>query len=348
MPNGDLEMPPVDPTLAISDVNGNSLPYWSTAAVGSTLTATYINETNTQGAIAIAATSGTLTDAITFTQIVPVPIAASQSRIVVPVIALSSSLKAGALTATLTCTYLQPDAATVVTNANGASTVSTTILSSALADPTTGTPTEIFVPTGTMGQLPRAAAFVQVDVSISVTTGSVADDIRFHDARVEQIPTALGINAAYINVGQLTIGGTDAVSGADSVVVLDATDRQIGVWGPQGLIAVDPTNANRLVRVLNGAVSFSIDGGINWATGLTADGVVADAIKSGQLPGGSNAIPNASYELSAFATTNSVSWATSGTALPVPPTAGGFGSTFGTNYNAGTAGSSLTMSTATY
>jgi hypothetical protein len=181
-----------------------------------------------------------------------------------------------------------------------------------------------------------------------VTTGSVADDIRFHDARVEQIPTALGINAAYINVGQLTIGGTDVVSGADSIVVLDSTDRQIGVWGPQGLIAVDPTNANRLVRVLNGAVSFSIDGGINWATGLTADGVVADAIKSGQLPGGSNAIPNASYELSAFATTNSVSWATSGTALPVPPTAGGFGSTFGTNYNAGTAGSSLTMSTATY
>ena len=56
------------------------------------------------------------------------------------------------------------------------------------------------------------------------------------------------------------------------------------------------------MRWLNGVLSFSTDGGATWPTAITAEGIHAAAITFGSEPGGSNAVPNAGFEITAFTT----------------------------------------------
>ena len=329
--NGDFEVIVPDSTAAVSAAN--PIPYWTWTAAGSSLTTTMVADAYLQTAILVAASSGTLNDSVTFTQLVPVPIAAAQSRIVVPVAAVSSGTAAGALTFSLTATYLGADGSAVA----DLTPVTVSALSSALTDPTNGLPTDLHPTSAAMGQLPRATTYVQVDLKVLVTTAGTADEVYLHDVRLEQIPTAIGVNATYINVGQLTVGGSDSTEAPDSLVVLDDTDREIGTWGPDGLVATDPDNANRAVRILDGAVDFTTDGGVTWATGLQAEGVVADAIRTGQLPGGHNAIPNASFELASYFAATAYSW----------PSSANFTTYYGTPINV-TGTTTLSLGTATY
>lgn len=73
-------------------------------------------------------------------------------------------------------------------------------------------------------------------------------------------------------------------------------------WGSPSLTVVDPDNPLKQIRMMDGVLMITIDGGVNWTPYLTGDGSDAGGISWGNLPGGSNLIPDGSFELAAFPT----------------------------------------------
>jgi hypothetical protein len=132
--------------------------------------------------------------------------------------------------------------------------------------------------------------------SADIAAGSIISDM---------ISTG-GLDAGVIKTGSLALGGTPNTP--DFLIVYDSTGVEIGRWDQNGLVVKDPTNTDRMLRYMNGVLDFSSDGGVTWETSITADGIIADSITLGNAPGGHNAIPNASFEMSAFATTFSKVW----------------------------------------
>lgn len=145
---------------------------------------------------------------------------------------------------------------------------------------------------------------------------------------------AAGLAADVIRSGTLTLGG---VAGA-VLTVLNATGDQIGLWNETGLYLVDPTNPLLQLKLVDGTLSFSTDGGAQWTTALSGDGITADAITLGTAPGGHNAIPNASFELTAFRTQITKLW----------DVTADWAATIGTDVNVTKTGASLTLTTSTY
>lgn len=117
---------------------------------------------------------------------------------------------------------------------------------------------------------------------------------------------ASGIEADKITSGTLTIGG--AIGIVDLLKVITAGQDVVFEVNELGVIAYDPANPNRRMRWLNGTLAFSDDGGVTWPTAITPDGIDATAITFGSEPGGSNAVPNAGFEITAFSTALSKLW----------------------------------------
>lgn len=141
---------------------------------------------------------------------------------------------------------------------------------------------------------------------VSATPGEITgDDIAAGTILASHI-SAAGISAAAITSGTLSVGGV--LGGPDIINIYNATGQLIGIVNQNGVEFRDPSNTLRRLRFLNGVMSFSSDGGTTWTTAISADGITADSIKLGTAPGGHNAIPNASFELSAFATTLGKLW----------------------------------------
>lgn len=132
-----------------------------------------------------------------------------------------------------------------------------------------------------------------------------AADVAFNTV-LTNILSANQINADDIRAGTLSIGGS--LDTPDYLIVYDNDGDEIGRWDANGLTITDPTNPDRIVRLMNGIIEFSSDGGVSWVTAIGPEGIIADSIKLGIAPGGHNAIPNASFELTAFSTTFSRIW----------------------------------------
>lgn len=161
-----------------------------------------------------------------------------------------------------------------------------------------------------------------------------AADVAFNSVLTD-ILTANRIDAADIQAGTLTLGGL--ANTPDYLLVYNGSGQEIGRWDSDGLLIRDPLATDKMLRLVDGVLSFSRDGGSTWTTAISAEGIVADAIRLGASPGGHNSIPNSSFELSAFATyltkvwTSSADWATGTSQVAVS-----------------TAGTSLTLTNATY
>jgi len=168
-----------------------------------------------------------------------------------------------------------------------------------------------------------------------------AADVAFNSV-LTSILTANEINADDIEAGTLSIGGLPDTP--DFLLVYNTNGQEIGRWDQYGLLIVDPANTTRAMRLRNGVLSFTnayvgpATPEADWSTALSADGISADAIKLGTAPGGHNAMPNASFELSAFGVTLEKLW----------DIAADWGATIGTNVNVDTGAASLSMTTVTY
>lgn len=99
--------------------------------------------------------------------------------------------------------------------------------------------------------------------------------------------------------------GSDDNGNLDAIRVYDRTytpARQVAQWDVEGLQISDTgLSTSRRIFISGSSIElFDADGGSIVA--LSPDGINASSITSGALPGGSNLIPNSSFELSPFPT----------------------------------------------
>ena len=70
-----------------------------------------------------------------------------------------------------------------------------------------------------------------------------------------------------------------------------------------GYIAIrDRDDPNRVLKIEGGVLMVSTDGGVTWTVAINPEGMDANGIVSGNLPGGSNLIPDGSFEMTPFPT----------------------------------------------
>ncbi len=130
------------------------------------------------------------------------------------------------------------------------------------------------------------------------------DDIYLHSITTDHIVTE-GLDAEVIRTGNLSIGGLGT---PPVLVIYNAAGQEIGRVDSNGMLWKDPSNLARQMRFLDGQLEFSDDNGATWDTAINADGIRANAILIGQVPGGHNLIPNSSFELADFVTMGSKLW----------------------------------------
>jgi hypothetical protein len=151
---------------------------------------------------------------------------------------------------------------------------------------------------------------------------------------------ASGILADQIKAGTLTLGSLDGFP--DVLIVKDAEGDEIGRWGSDGLLIVDPHDELLAMRLKNGVLEFTEDfnaldpDASTWTTAMSGQGISADAIRLGTAPGGHNRVPNSGFELAAFQTPLVTIW----------PTNRSFATTIGTDVNVAKTATTLAMSAA--
>ena len=152
---------------------------------------------------------------------------------------------------------------------------------------------------------------------------------------------ASGILADQIKAGTLTLGSMDGFP--DVLIVKDHEGDEIGRWGSDGLLIVDPNDPLLAMRLKDGVLEFTEDfipedpDASTWTTAMSGAGISADAIKLGTAPGGHNRVPNSGFELAQFQTPLVRRW----------PVDQPFTATIGTDINV-SKGATLTISPTTY
>lgn len=85
----------------------------------------------------------------------------------------------------------------------------------------------------------------------------------------------------------------DAIAN-NALILSNARDQSI-VWDETGITATSLSNPAELLRIVNGGIFLSVDGGITWETGITGRGINATQITTGQLNTGVINILNGNY-----------------------------------------------------
>jgi hypothetical protein len=137
-----------------------------------------------------------------------------------------------------------------------------------------------------------------------------AADVAFNSVVTRLLSAGL-ISADVIDSGTIIVGGDP--NRPDVFIARDAAGVELLRIDQYGLIARDPSS-NKAIRYWKGILQFTSNynasnpNASTWTTAISADGIVADTIKTGSLAGGHNSIPNSGFELSAFTTWFSKVW----------------------------------------
>jgi len=121
------------------------------------------------------------------------------------------------------------------------------------------------------------------------------------------------MTTGYMSIGEPAVPEPPLPPGSPPVfVVYNGAGVEIGRIDSTGMYWQDPTNTNRRMRFLDGVLEFSNDGGATWTTAINADGILANSLLIGHIPGGHNLIPNSSFELADFIGAGSKMWDVTG------------------------------------
>jgi hypothetical protein len=156
------------------------------------------------------------------------------------------------------------------------------------------------------------AAIDKIDVSSDGTVAIAADRIATGtlDAGI--------INVTNLNVSSLRSGDISLVADNDDnlseISFKDEAGEVVSRWNSSGLTifgagALDENGLGKRVYISDGSIKL-INGEGTETAAISGDGINASSITLGQLPGGSNSIPNSSFELASFGTPVNQSLAT--------------------------------------
>ena len=68
----------------------------------------------------------------------------------------------------------------------------------------------------------------------------------------------------------------------NALILSNANDQSV-FWDEYGITTVSLSRPSEIVRIVSGGIFLSIDGGVTWTTGITANGINASTITTGQL-----------------------------------------------------------------
>ena len=68
----------------------------------------------------------------------------------------------------------------------------------------------------------------------------------------------------------------------NALILSNANDQSV-FWDEHGITTVSLSRPSEIVRIVSGGIFLSIDGGVTWTTGITANGINASTITTGQL-----------------------------------------------------------------
>jgi len=150
----------------------------------------------------------------------------------------------------------------------------------------------------------QRAAIDKIDVGADGTVAIAADRISAGtlDAGI--------INVTNLNVSSLRSGDISLVADNDDnlseINFKDEAGEVVSRWNSSGLTifgagALDENGLGKRVYISDGSIKL-INGEGTETAAISGDGINASSITLGQLPGGSNSIPNSSFELAAFGT----------------------------------------------
>ena len=118
------------------------------------------------------------------------------------------------------------------------------------------------------------------------------------------------LNAGNIDVTNLTVrslnsGDIELVDenddGLSEIRFKNESGQTVSTWNSAGLELMAGGASNKRVLISEGTINLINDEG-DLTAALDGNGINATSITIGQLPGGSNSIPNSSFELAAFGT----------------------------------------------
>jgi hypothetical protein len=150
----------------------------------------------------------------------------------------------------------------------------------------------------------QRAAIDKIDVGADGTVAIAADRISAGtlDAGI--------INVTNLNVSSIRSGDISLVADNDDnlseINFKDEAGEVVSRWNSSGLTifgagALDENGLGKRVYISDGSIKL-INGEGTETAAISGDGINASSITLGQLPGGSNSIPNSSFELAAFGT----------------------------------------------
>jgi hypothetical protein len=95
--------------------------------------------------------------------------------------------------------------------------------------------------------------------------------------------------------------GADDTDGISSIKVYNSSSVQVAQWDETGIqISDEGIGSSKRIQITGGQISiFDSDG--NELAAITGSGINASSITVGAMPGGTNRIPNSSFELTTFA-----------------------------------------------
>ena len=143
-----------------------------------------------------------------------------------------------------------------------------------------------------------------------------AADVAFNSV-LTSILSANAIDADDIKSGTLTVGKTGF---AGSIELYNAAGVLLATLDTDGLVMFDPNDSTHAMWLKAGSLKFTtnFDTDVDttetngdWTAAVTPDGINATAITFGTGRGGANSIPNAGFELAAFAVISTATWNTS-------------------------------------
>lgn len=87
---------------------------------------------------------------------------------------------------------------------------------------------------------------------------------------------------AVTSTGELNNEIFQATIDKNSFVLSNSEDQSV-VWDEQGITVTSPKSPNQLVRIVNGGLYISTDGGLNWNSAITGSGINANYINTGRI-----------------------------------------------------------------
>ena len=105
---------------------------------------------------------------------------------------------------------------------------------------------------------------------------ATTQSVEYHTGQYNKVSNIIEPN------GTITLTTLQNSISNNALILSNARDQSV-IWDETGITTTSLRNPAEIVRIVSGGIFLSTDGGVSWNTGLTAKGINANYITSGQL-----------------------------------------------------------------